>query len=118
MSIHKMRFTITGYLDQVSTIDLNTALYDVMGLDWISSDQSLENYCVSIDGWNKGELTTGAKYFACIPYPAINQHLDLFEANTPKSLSQLRVTCKPLDPSVVVSHYSYWIELVAFIKLK
>jgi len=101
-----------------AVINLNTALYDVIGLDWVTADQSPENYYVAIDGWNKGELTTGAKYFACIPYPAINQHLNLFEENTPKPLSQLRITCRPLDPSVVISHYTYWIEFSSIYQSK
>lgn len=112
------RFVVTGYLDEVTTINLNTPMYNVVGLDWVNADGDLENYSVSIEGWDRGELLDGTRYFACIGSPTVNHHLNILTSNTatPQPIYQLKIRCRPLDPSIVVSHYLYWIELVAIIK--
>jgi hypothetical protein len=120
MTTKLKRFVVTGYLDEVTVVNLNTPLYNVVGLDWIVADSVLENYAVCIQGYDKGELFDGTKYFACITNPTVNHHLDALSTNDdfPRPLSQIKVMCKSLDKLVDVTHTLFWIELVAFVKEK
>ena len=120
MSTTLKRFVVTGYLDEVTTINLNTPLYNVIGLDWVVADAELEKYAVSIQGWDKGEFTDGTKYFACITNPSVNHHFNSLSTNDdiPRTISQLKISCKYLDTLSGGNHFLYWIELVAIIKEK